>query len=69
MKKVIDVLYVELKKLKKLATKAELKKLAKAHAIIPDEPDTCIYGIMTGSRYSERATELIKDCCPVLVNP
>lgn len=49
--------------LKETATKEELAKL-RAHFLNPFQYDQCVYGLMTGSCYSGRASELIFNCCP-----
>lgn len=57
--KVID----EATGLKTCATQEELKKLD-FNNLRPQDRDRCIYGQMTGSCFSERATELL-NCCAV----
>lgn len=51
----------EAKNLKKFATPEELNKL-NINKLISTSSTHCIYGLMTESCYSERATSLIKQC-------
>lgn len=50
-------------KLKQHATKQEILSLD-ASEIDPTDENLCIYGQMTGDCYSDRATDLIINCCP-----
>lgn len=52
----------EVKALKKYATKEELNKL-NFYWFKPHRKDKCIYGQMTGSCLSNRASKLIFQCC------
>lgn len=57
----------ELKNLRKNATQEELIKLGK-NRINPDNRYMCIYGQMTGDCCSDRAIELIRNCCVKLTS-
>lgn len=48
---------------KKHATKSELSRL-EAHLVKPTSFQECVYGLMTNDCRSERAAELIFNCCP-----
>lgn len=52
----------EAKNLRKKATKEELDNLDLLN-FIADSEFGCVYGQMTGSCFSQRATTLIKSCC------
>lgn len=60
-------LVTEVTNLKKHATKAEIRKLAKTK-INSTNRFKCIYGTMTGNCNSTRAHELIKLCCSKVLN-
>lgn len=50
------------------ATKKERKRL-NIQILAPMSEYSCIYGLMTGSCFSTRATELIAQCCPKFFYP
>lgn len=52
--------------LREHATNEELGRLA--YRIKAQDPDECIYGLMTGNCRSIRAKELIEICCKITVN-
>lgn len=55
-----DVAY-EVKSLREVATKDELKKLNTFY-FNPNNIEKCIYGLMTGTCMSHRAAELMEEC-------
>lgn len=52
----------EAKALREHATKEELGRL-QLHALDPMHTDYCVYGLMTGDCQSDRACDLIGNCC------
>lgn len=57
-----ELVLEEATNLRKFATKEEIKQLD-ASTIDPSNIERCVYGQMTGTCYSERAIELIENCC------
>jgi len=53
----------EAEAIKQKATKREIDRLS-FRRLCPAKTDTCIYGMMTGDCYSQRAAELIIACTP-----
>jgi hypothetical protein len=53
---------IEATNLKKYATAEEINELD-IEELDPDHTSRCIYGLMTGYCYSDRANELILQCC------
>lgn len=68
LEKFIILLKEELVALKENATLEEINNLAKATVLMPQNTKSCIYGIMTGSCNSVRASELINLCSSVRVS-
>jgi len=65
---IINALKAELKNLKKNATAKELRKLSRMKKLYPNDSDLCLYGVMTGNCWSERAEKLIRECCTYVSN-
>lgn len=63
-KELIEAVKVEAANLRKYATKEELNRLD-LQSFNPKEEHFCIYGQMTGSCWSARASNLIKSSAPV----
>ena len=57
----------EAKKLKQHATKEELQNLSFS-LLDPATSDNCIYGMMTGNCFNERATQLLNMCAKPYAN-
>lgn len=57
----------EARNLKKFATKEEINKLG-VRALDPESKYSCVYGLMTGNCFSERAVELIEKSCKRVYN-
>ncbi len=58
----------ELRNIKKYARNEEIDNIKEADTIYPNAATGCVYGIMTGSCWSHRAENLIRSCCPFVVN-
>ena len=68
-KKFLEDVAKEAEALKEHATKEEISKLSIA-ILDPTHSEKCLYGLMTGNCYSERASELIfKSCTRYFHNP
>lgn len=61
-KQLTSLVIKEAKALKKAATKKELSRLS-FEKLNPENEQHCIYGQMTDSCYSDRASSLIGKCC------
>jgi hypothetical protein len=59
----VKLMLEEVNNLKKYASEFELDQLHAGIIIIPMDARMCIYGHMTGNCESERAIELINQCC------
>jgi len=60
--KLKELVKEEAKKLRKHATREELYKLNFGN-LVPSSQFSCIYGQLTGNCFSNRATDLIEECC------
>lgn len=56
----------EIENIKKYATKEEKKKLDSFY-FDPEDPNKCIYGLMTGYCRNDRAKFLISKCCVSII--